>query len=56
MNLNTKRDRQKYIVVATRSDGVTLDVTKEATAKLADGNLAKVDDHTIDVKLKVPGV
>jgi hypothetical protein len=47
VNLNTKRDRQKYIVVATRSDGVTLDVTKEASAKLADGNLAKIDANTL---------
>ncbi len=27
VNLNTARDRQRFIVMATRSDGVTLDVT-----------------------------
>lgn len=47
VNLNTKRDRQAYIVVATRADGVTLDVTNEATASLADGKLARLDNHTL---------
>ncbi len=36
INLQTKEDLQRYIVVATRSDGVTLDVTSQAEVKLAD--------------------
>ena len=47
VNLNTNRDRQKFIVVATRGDGVTLDVTKEATATVADGKLARLADFTL---------
>jgi hypothetical protein len=47
VNLNTKRDWQKFIVVATRSDGVTLDVTKEAQVKLADAKLARIENHTL---------
>ena len=47
VNLNTKRDRQRYLVVATRADGVTIDVTKDAQVSLADGKLAKIDQHTI---------
>ena len=47
VNLNTKRDRQQYIVVATRADGVTLDVTREARATLADAKLARMENHTL---------
>ena len=35
VQLNTSRDRQRYIVVATRPDGVTMDVTAAAKATLA---------------------
>ena len=34
VNLNTKLDLQRFIVVATRDDGVTLDVTTAAAVKL----------------------
>ncbi|REK10884.1 MAG: DUF1549 domain-containing protein [Planctomycetota bacterium] len=47
IELSTLRDRQSYIVVATRPDGVTLDVTKEATATLADPALARLEGSTL---------
>ena len=47
VNLNTKRDRQRYVVQATRADGVTLDVTKEARVSAADGKLIRIADQTI---------
>ncbi len=47
VNLNTKRDRQRYLVVVTRADGVTLDVTKGAQVKLADAKLASITEQTI---------
>jgi hypothetical protein len=47
VDLSTNRDRQKFIVVATRADGVTLDVTGQAQAKLADPGLAKIDAATV---------
>ncbi|HTN76306.1 MAG TPA: cell surface protein, partial [Pirellulaceae bacterium] len=46
-NLTTKLDLQRYIVVASRSDGVTLDVTAQAEVKIANAALAKVENHTI---------
>jgi hypothetical protein len=36
-------DRQRFIVVATRADGVTLDVTAQATVTLRDPQLAAVE-------------
>ena len=47
INLNTKADLQKFVVVATRDDGVTLDVTKQAAVKLVDASLCKVDQQTL---------
>jgi len=47
IQLTTSRDRQMFIVVATRPDGVTLDVTGQAKATLANPALAKVDGHTL---------
>ncbi|NUQ63425.1 MAG: DUF1549 domain-containing protein [Pirellulales bacterium] len=43
IHLSTAADRQQFIVVATRADGVTEDVTAKAKITLADGKLAKVD-------------
>jgi hypothetical protein len=40
VNLNTKLDLQRFIVVATRADGVTLDVTKQAVSKVANAAFA----------------
>ena len=46
VNLNTQLDYQRFIVVATRDDGVTLDVTKEAAVKLGDAQFARLDGRT----------
>ena len=47
VNLETSRDRQQFIVVATRPDGVTEDVTAKAKATVADANLARLDGSTL---------
>ncbi|HZN33892.1 MAG TPA: DUF1549 domain-containing protein [Pirellulaceae bacterium] len=47
IRLNTKADLQRFIVVATRSDGVTLDVTGQAAVKLVDGKLCKLDKNLL---------
>ena len=47
VQLTTSRDWQSYIVVMTRPDGVTQDVTASAKATLANPALAKVDGHKI---------
>ena len=47
VHLTDSADRQRYVVIATRDDGVTLDVTAEATAALADPALAKVENATL---------
>ena len=47
VNLNTKADLQRFIVVATRDDGVTLDVTAQAAAKLVDPNLCRLDKNVL---------
>ncbi len=47
MHLSTSGDRQLFIVVATRPDGVTEDVTATAKATLADGSFARLDGHTL---------
>ncbi len=47
VNLNTNLDYQRFIVVATRDDGVTMDVTADASVKLAADGLARLDGSTI---------
>ncbi len=47
IELSTSRDRQPFIVVATRPDGVTEDVTATVTATLANPALARIDGHTL---------
>jgi hypothetical protein len=47
VQLTTKNDRQSFIVVATRPDGVTQDVTSAAKATLANPALARIDGHTL---------
>ncbi len=47
INLSTASDRQAYIVVATRADGVTLDVTSEAAASPADAAVVRLDGRTL---------
>ena len=45
--LNNQRDSQRFIVVATRDDGVTLDLTKLANLKLATADAARLEGNTI---------
>lgn len=47
VQLETSRDRQSVIVVATRDDGVTLDVTAAAKLSLADAKLARLEGNTL---------
>src|SRR5688572_28495964 len=47
INLNTKADLQRFIVTATRDDGVTLDVTGQAAVKLVDPNLCRLDKNVL---------
>jgi hypothetical protein len=47
VQLNTKADLQQIIVVATRDDGVTLDVTSQAAAKLAAEGVAKLEKNIL---------
>jgi len=63
IELQTSRDAQRYVVVATRDDDVTLDVTAQATATLAsegnvkrDGNLLlPVADGETTLKIEYAG-
>src|SRR3954470_14583351 len=47
INLQTKQDLQHFIVVATRDDGVTLDVTGQSAVKIAAANLVRQDKNTL---------
>ena len=47
INLTTKLDQQRYLVVAHRADGVTVDVTRLANVKLTDAQLARVENATL---------
>jgi len=47
VHLSTTRDRQHVVVVATRADGVTLDVTDKAQLALVDPKLARIDSGTL---------
>jgi hypothetical protein len=47
VHLQTKADRQSLLVVATRADGVTLDVTAAAKLTLAQPELARLDGTTL---------
>ncbi|HTD86553.1 MAG TPA: cell surface protein, partial [Candidatus Binatia bacterium] len=47
VNLTSKNDRQSVVVQAIYSDGVTRDVTTEATVAVADKALAKLDQNTL---------
>jgi hypothetical protein len=47
VQLNTKADLQRFIVVATRDDGVTLDVTSQAAVKLAAEGVARLDKNIL---------
>ncbi len=47
VNLNTSRDAQSLVVQVVRPDGVTLDVTAQATFAVSDPKLAKIDGHVV---------
>lgn len=47
VQLNTKADLQRFVVVATRDDGVTLDVTAQASVKLAAEGIARLDANIL---------
>ncbi|HKQ39147.1 MAG TPA: cell surface protein, partial [Verrucomicrobiae bacterium] len=47
VNLTTRNDRQSVVVQAIYSDGVTRDVTAEASLAIADKALAKLDKNTL---------
>ena len=47
VQLNTKADAQSFIAVLTRPDGVTLDVTSQAKAALADPALARIEGNKV---------
>ncbi len=47
VQLDTSRDLQPFIAVVTRPDGVTLDVTSQVTATLADPALARIEAGTL---------
>src|SRR5438477_12873800 len=47
ISLTTKADSQRFIVVATRDDGVTMDVTDKATVKLADPKLCRLEKSVL---------
>ncbi len=47
INLTTQADSQKIVVVATRADGVTADVTGEAELSVAAPAVALLDGHTL---------
>jgi hypothetical protein len=46
INLDSQRDRQSFVVVATRSDEVTLDITELATVTVANEALVRRDGNT----------
>ncbi|WP_254513777.1 DUF1549 and DUF1553 domain-containing protein [Anatilimnocola floriformis] len=47
VHLSTKQDLQRFVVVATREDGVTLEVTNQSSIKLADDKLCRMDKNTL---------
>ena len=47
VNLNTSRDLQSLVVQVVRPDGVTLDVTGQATFAASDAKLVKIDRHVV---------
>ena len=47
VRLETQQGRQRYVVVATRTDGVTLDVTKSADVAASDGKLVRIENQTV---------
>ena len=50
MHLTDARDRQQFVIVATRDDGVTMDVTKTATLAVKDANIATLEGNVLTPK------
>ncbi len=51
IHLTSQQDRQQFVVVATRQDGVTVDVTKTAHIVLKDPNVAVVEGDVLRPKV-----
>jgi len=47
IELSSSADRQQFVVVATRADGVTLDVTEVAEITLSETVRARLEGHTL---------
>ena len=47
INLQTNADLQRFVIVATRDDGVTLDVTSQAAVTIAAANLVRQDKNVL---------
>ena len=47
VNLATRLDQQQVVVIATRPDGVTVDVSEQAQFALSDPALAKIENRTL---------
>ncbi len=47
INLATKLDLQRFVIVATRDDGVTLDVTGQAAVKIAAADLVRQEKNIL---------
>jgi hypothetical protein len=47
INLNTRADRQPIVVVATRADGVTEDITQKAKISVADAAVARLEGRMV---------
>jgi hypothetical protein len=47
IHLTGQQDRQRFMVVATRDDGVTIDVTGAATAAVKDAAIAALDGNIV---------
>src|SRR4051812_16052486 len=47
VHLSTKQDLQRFVVVATREDGVPLDVPAQSSIKLADDKLCRMDKFAL---------
>ncbi len=47
IDLTSQQDTQRFIVVATRDDGVTVDVTKSATINIKDPGIATLQESQL---------
>ncbi len=47
VRLEGAKDRQRFVVVATSADGVTQDVTEQASARLSDPKLVRMEQNML---------